>query len=76
MKRWLQAVVLIIFAVTFALNIFTAEGSHENLGAWWHKVPGVYIIIGLIGCIILILVSKWLGIRFLQRDDQYYEKGD
>ncbi len=35
----------------------------------WHFVPGYAAVIGLVGCIVVILISKWLGRVFLQRPE-------
>ena len=74
MKKWLGILIGVVFVVTFMLSVMATGGNHESAAAWWHSVPGFYIILGLAGCIAFILFSKWLGKQFLQRDDQYYEK--
>lgn len=73
MKNWLAIVIGLVFVVTLVLGVL-AGGHHEAEGAWWHHVAGFYIILGFVGCMAFILVSKWLGKHFLQRDEQYYEK--
>jgi hypothetical protein len=35
----------------------------------WHYVPGYAAIIGLVGCIVVVQISKWLGKAFLQRPE-------
>jgi hypothetical protein len=35
----------------------------------WHFVPGYSAMIGLFGCIIVVLLSKWLGRTILQRPE-------
>jgi hypothetical protein len=35
----------------------------------WHFVPGYAAVIGLVGCIVVVQISKWLGRVFLQRPD-------
>jgi hypothetical protein len=35
----------------------------------WHFVPGYAAVIGLVGCIVVVQISKWLGRAFLQRPD-------
>lgn len=34
--------------------------------------PGYAATIGLVGCIAIILVSKWLGKAFIQRPEDHY----
>jgi hypothetical protein len=38
----------------------------------WHFVPGYAAAIGLVGCIVVVQLSKWLGRVLLQRP----ERGD
>jgi hypothetical protein len=35
----------------------------------WHFVPGYAAVIGLVGCIVVVQISKWLGNVLLQRPD-------
>jgi hypothetical protein len=36
----------------------------------WHYVPGYSAMIGLFGCIVVVMISKWLGKAFLQRPEE------
>ncbi|MBC7324542.1 MAG: hypothetical protein H5T99_04420 [Moorella sp. (in: Bacteria)] len=72
MKKWAGIAITAIFVLTFVLNL-TAGGHHEESS--WHHLPGLYIILGFGGCIAFVVMAKALGKYFLQRDDQYYEKG-
>jgi hypothetical protein len=35
----------------------------------WHHVPGYSAVIGLVGCVVVVGISKWLGKAFLQRPE-------
>jgi hypothetical protein len=35
----------------------------------WHYVPGYSAMIGLFGCILVVMISKWLGKALLQRPE-------
>jgi hypothetical protein len=37
------------------------------------SLPGFYAAYGLVSCIVIVIVSKWLGKHALQRDEGYYE---
>jgi hypothetical protein len=44
--------------------------AHHAPGApWWYTVPGVQAAYGIAGCVAIVLVSKWLGRRWLQRPE-------
>ena len=38
------------------------------------KIPGFWSLYGFISCVLIIVVSKWLGQHWLVRDDDYYDK--
>lgn len=37
-------------------------------------IPGLFAAFGLLGCILIIVASKWLGHAVLQREEDYYEE--
>jgi len=50
---------------------FFAHSAQEH-AALLQEIPGFCAFYGFIACILIIFVSKWLGQRFLQRDENYY----
>ena len=38
------------------------------------KIPGFWSLFGFISCVLIIVVSKWLGHHWLVRDEDYYDK--
>lgn len=46
--------------------------AHPHVYFWWHSLLGFDIIYGFLGCMIIIVVSKFLGKAFLQRKEDYY----
>lgn len=36
---------------------------------WWHMAPGFQAVYGLIGCVLIVVVAKWLGRWWLQRPE-------
>lgn len=60
----------ILFAAALVLSLFAdlrLVGDHT-----W----GFFALFGVVGCIVIILISKWLGSLWLQRDEAYYERGE
>ena len=37
------------------------------------KIPGFWSLFGLSACVVIIIVSKWLGKNGLMRDEDYYD---
>lgn len=63
--------VLALIVVLDALP-FLVDKEHAHTGA--EKLPGFWAVFGLIGCVVLILVSKWFGkLGIMQREDYYDE---
>lgn len=38
------------------------------------KIPGFWSLFGLIACILIIVLSKWIGHHGLMKDEDYYDK--
>ncbi len=41
---------------------------------WWQKIPIFDVVFGFIGCIVIILVSKWIGHTWLMKPEEYYDE--
>ena len=73
MKRiWITILAAFIFSVLLEL-LLGGEG-HGDFA--WSKILGFFAVFGLIGCVAIILISKWLGHHWLQRREDYYNGGD
>ena len=38
------------------------------------KIPGFWSLFGFISCVLIIVVSKWIGHHWLVRDEDYYDE--
>ena len=72
MKRLL--IIISVSLVPFILLDIFRHDAHGDF--FWSGVPAFFSLFGLIGCLIIILVSKWLGHYWLQRREGYYEDND
>lgn len=63
MSRRALAVTVVALALMVVLDLIRGDTS---------PIPGYYAAIGLFGCVAIILVSKWIGKRLLQRREDYY----
>lgn len=72
MKRILVAI-LMGLAISVLLDLLL-RGSHGDF--IWYSIFGFFALFGLIGCIALVLISKWLGHYWLQRKENYYDRND
>ena len=69
-KKWLWITLAIIAASALAEILFHfAHGEY-----WWQNMAGFDFAYGVLGCMAIVLGSKWLGEAFLQRKAGYYEE--
>lgn len=66
---WLAG--LFALGVSALLEVTFHDASHAELV--WHRYPVFDFVFGAIGCALIVVISKWLGHHFLQRDESYYE---
>lgn len=67
-------IVVLVGAVVAVLADVLLGDSEAHL--WGEGVPGYWAAFGLVWCVIIIVVSKWVGHIWLQRGEDYYDDGD
>ena len=71
-RQWLIAagVFLGITIGLELLDLFVLHSGHPH--SWWHRTPLFDFLFGVLGCALIVVVSKWLGHTWLQRPETYY----
>jgi len=64
---------LIILAGILGLGLLGFLFPNPQPHFWWQAVPVFDIIFGFVGCVIIIIVSKWIGHRWLMKSEDYYD---
>lgn len=72
-KKKIYIIIAIVVAVSVVAEILFAHPHGHNL---WHTMPGFDIIMGFVGGWILILFAKQILAPLLQRNEDYYDRGD
>ncbi len=73
MKR-IWVIILTALILSVVLDFSLLNGGHGDFA--WSKIVGFFAFFGLIGCVALIMISKWLGHYWLQRKEDYYDRND
>ena len=60
------AVLVLVDAIP---GVVDKEHAHTPLERW----PGFWALFGFLGCVLLILVSKWFGHCGIMKDEDYYD---
>ncbi len=56
-------------AILFILDFII----HRHKVHPWEGLLGFYAVYGFVGCVVLVLVAKWMRL-FLMRDETYYDR--
>lgn len=46
----------------------------EHAHTWIERLPGFWTLFGLVGCILLIILSKWFGHLGIMTREDYYDE--
>jgi hypothetical protein len=64
---------MLVLLATLIVLLDLIYRHHAHAKFWWHIAPAFDLVYGFIGCIGIILVSKWIGHAWLQRGENFYE---
>ena len=69
---WIACAFLALVVVLDAIpGIVDKEHAHTAVERW----PGFWAVFGFVGCVVIILVSKWFGhLGIMTREDYYEDK--
>ena len=59
-------------AVTLLSTLLARAASAAETGGW-RSLPGFDLVLGIVACAAIVWISKWLGRRWLQRPESYYD---
>ncbi|MFC2157444.1 hypothetical protein ACFLT9_06370 [Acidobacteriota bacterium] len=71
MKKWWIVGLVALTILSLAAGILFIE-DHGS-GHWWARIPGFFILFAFAGGILLVVFSKYLGRKFLSKDEGYYK---
>ena len=67
MKRIAYAMLILIIVVDFFIP------RHE-IHFFGDRIPGFWSLFGFVACILIILISKWIGRLCIMQDENYYNE--
>jgi hypothetical protein len=72
MRWWHWSVLGLVVAFTLVVEQ-SISSDHEY---WFTAIPGFWVGFGFVGCVAIIVLSKWYGRHAVQRGEDYYEQDD
>lgn len=75
LRNHLKALVVLCCAVLVALIVFDlALVDKEHAHTLLEHLPGFWSLFGFLGCVIIILASKWFGHAGIMKREDYYDE--
>jgi len=65
LMRALFGMCVLLVALDLVINRYTYHS--------WENLTGFYALYGFIGCVILVVIAKWMR-TFLMRSEEYYDR--
>ncbi len=72
--RTVVRVCLIALALLILLDAIPGVVDKEEAHTAAEHVPGFWSVFGLVGCAVLIVVSKWFGKAGIMQREDYYDR--
>jgi|GEM_PF-670731 len=70
-SKLLSRVMLVIMGILVIANFMYSSDHHDRF--FWESLPAAGAIYGLFSCVVIVVVSKFLGYSFLYRPEDYYD---
>jgi hypothetical protein len=77
LRARLKAVVrvcLVVLALLVILDFIPGVVDKEHAHTAAEHIPGFWSVFGFIGCVVLIVVSKWFGHAGIMKREDYYDE--
>ena len=70
-RKGVKKIGYIVLILVFIVDFFIPRHEIHFIG---DKVPGFWSLFGFIACILIILISKWIGHLGIMQDENYYNE--
>jgi hypothetical protein len=70
-RKGVKKIGYIVLILVFIVDFFIPRHEIHFIG---DKIPGFWSLFGFIACILIILISKWIGHLGIMQDENYYNE--
>ena len=70
-RKGVKKIAYIVLILVFIVDFFIPRHEIHFIG---DKIPGFWSLFGFIACILIILMSKWIGRLGIMQDENYYHE--
>jgi hypothetical protein len=64
------AALLVLVLLDALPGLVDKERAHTR----WEQLPAFWAVFGFVGCVVIVLVSKWYGHRGIMTREDYYDE--
>ncbi len=68
--RLLKILFYICLSITVTVDFFI---TRKYIHFPWENIPGFYALFGLVACILIVVMAKTLGHKWLMKKEDYYD---
>jgi hypothetical protein len=69
-SKLMSGIMLVIMAAIVIANFIFPAGYDRF---FWESLPGAGAVYGLFSCVVIVVISKFLGYKFLYRPEDFYD---
>jgi len=62
----------VVLALLIAVDAFLVNKEHAHTGP--EHLPGFWSLFGFVGCVLIIILSKWYGHAGIMKREDYYDE--
>ena len=70
-RKGVKKIAYIVLILVIIADFFIPRHEIHFIG---DKIPGFWSIFGFVACILIILISKWIGHLGIMQDENYYNE--
>ena len=67
--HWIAIGILALISLIVEYTMVEHHGDH-----WWSHIPSFYVLLGFLGSVVVIYLSRWLGKLIILSDEDYYDR--
>ncbi|MFT7140615.1 MAG: hypothetical protein ACJAYE_000036 [Candidatus Azotimanducaceae bacterium] len=70
--KWILRVFYVVCALLFGMDFVI----HRHVSHDMENIPGFYAIYGFVGCVVLVVVARWMRVVLMRKEDYYQDSAE
>ena len=69
----MRTALISLFALILVISVAAEFFLDLHPESWWQHIPAFFAVFGFVGCVLITVVAKAIGIIWLQKREDYYD---